>query len=86
MLNKTTNNSKTTVKSSPSGIIQRSKKDSFFIRMHYNSPNAKNDVFTEDPTYNDKPITVLQVMNIPDGYLLIEMIYEEDVATSTKII
>ena len=78
MLDKTTTNNNTTVKSSPSGLLQRTHEDSYILRMHHNSPLAKEQVFVKYPEIEGKRIVILQVMNIADGYLLLEIINKED--------
>jgi hypothetical protein len=55
-------------------IIKSKDEDSFFLRTHYYSPMSKY-LFNDTPEYNGKPVKILQIMKIEDGYLLIECAY-----------
>lgn len=67
------NNQKTTINTAATGIIQRSNEASFFLRFHHSSGLAK-DLFKPNPQYEKKPIAILQIMLIADGYVLAECI------------
>ena len=70
----TTNNSSTTVFNAPAtGIIQKSNKDSYFLRMHQNSELAK-EIFKEKPEHNRKQVTVLQVLLTHESWFLVEIV------------
>lgn len=58
------------------GIIQKSGAKSFFVNCHQNS-NLADSLFSSKPRYNSRPISVLQVMLMNNGYVLIEMMFEE---------
>lgn len=70
------NNSKTILNTPATGIIQKSTKPTFFIRMHYNSKLA-DKIFSSSPTYASKSVVVMQVMLIHEGWVLCELIYED---------
>lgn len=74
MLNTTVNNSKTEIKTPATGIIQRSSDDSFFLKFHQNS-NLSKELFEPDAKYKNKPISIIQMMLINEGYILAEIIY-----------
>ena len=73
----TTNNTKTEIKTPATGIIQRSNAKSFFLKFHQNS-RVSDALFEPQPKYKDKPISVIQVMLINEGYLLAECVNVTD--------
>ena len=73
MLNTTNNNSKTEIKTPATGIIQRSNQKSFFLRFHQKS-TLSDELFKPNPKYDNKPISITQMMLINDGYILVECI------------
>lgn len=62
----------------PTGIIQKTQENSFFLKMHYSSERA-NELFREIPIYrinncdNGYVVNILQIMNIGDGYIIVEL-------------
>ena len=56
------------------GIIQRSSDSSFFLSFHQNSQLA-GKLFDPKPEYENKPVSIIQVMLINKDYLLAEVIY-----------
>ncbi len=77
MFNTTNNNSKTEIKTPATGIIQRSNEKSFFLKFHQNSKLA-DKLFEPNPKYNDKDISVIQMMLINESYILAECVNVED--------
>jgi len=73
MWNTTNNNSSTVLNTPATGIIQKSNKDSFFLRMHQESQLAKT-IFTDVPKYNDVKVTVLQVLLTHESWFLVEIV------------
>lgn len=73
MWNTTENNSSTVFNAPATGIIQKSNKNSYFVRMHQNSELAK-EIFNDKPIYRDKEIVVLQVLLTHEGWFLIELV------------
>lgn len=59
--------------SSITGIIQRSNEKSFILRLHQNSELSKQ-IFKANPEYYKVPISILQVLIIPEGCLLVEIV------------
>lgn len=78
MLNTTNNISKTEIKTPATGIIQRSNEKSFFLKFHQNSTLADH-LFEPNPKYNNKAISIIQMMLINEGYILAECVNVEDV-------
>lgn len=78
MLNTTNNISKTEIKTPATGIIQRSNEKSFFLKFHQNSKLA-DYLFEPNPKYNNKAISIIQMMLINEGYILAECVNVEDV-------
>ena len=78
MLNTTNNISKTEIKTPATGIIQRSNEKSFFLKFHQNSKLA-DLLFEPNPKYNNKAISIIQMMLINEGYILVECVNVEDV-------
>ena len=78
MLNTTNNISKTEIKTPATGIIQRSNEKSFFLKFHQNSKLA-DQLFEPNPKYNNKAISIIQMMLINEGYILAECVNVEDV-------
>jgi len=74
MFNTTNNTAKTDIKTPATGIIQRSADNSFFLNLHQKS-NLADDLFDDKPKYKEKPVSVIQVMLINDGYMLAECVY-----------
>jgi hypothetical protein len=72
MLN-STSNSKVEIKTTATGIIQRSSNESYFLRFHHNSSMAER-LFTKKPSYDGKPVSVIQMLLIEQGYILAEII------------
>jgi hypothetical protein len=70
MLNTTIN---TTMNAPASGIIQKSNKDSYFLRMHKDSQRSK-ELFVDKPKYEDQPVAVLQVLLMDEKYLMVEVV------------
>lgn len=60
-------------RTSVTGILQRSNENSFFVKFHQNSKLA-DKFFEPNPKYNDKPISIIQVMLVHQGYMLVEYI------------
>lgn len=77
MFNTTNNNSKTEIKTPATGIIQRSNGKSFFLKFHQNSKLA-DKLFEPNPKYNDKAISIIQMMLINESYILAECVNVED--------
>lgn len=77
MFNTTNNNSKTEIKTPATGIIQRSNEKSFFLKFHQNSKLA-DELFEHNPKYNDKAISIIQMMLINESYILAECVNVED--------
>ena len=81
-------NSRNITKNSyPAGYISRTNDKSFFETFHYNSNFAKK-VLSVNPTKtikregytsccDEKPIKILQMLLIGDGYILAEIIFVE---------
>jgi hypothetical protein len=59
------------------GIIQRSNEKSFFLKFHQGSKLA-DKLFEPNPKYNDKSISIIQMMLINEGYILVECVNVED--------
>lgn len=56
-------------------IKKTTQEKTFFIRCHHDS-NRAGEMFCDKPKYNDKPISILQVMVISsDGWLMAECSY-----------
>jgi hypothetical protein len=56
-------------------IKKTTQEKTFFVRCQHDSPRAR-EIFSDKPKYNDKPISVLQVMVISnDGWLMAECSY-----------
>lgn len=53
-------------------IIKRSNTDSFFIRAYVTSNRADN-LLSANPTYNNNPVHVLQIMVLDDGLAIFEV-------------
>ena len=77
MFNTTNNNSKTEIKTPATGIIQRSNEKSFFLKFHQNSKLA-DKLFELNPKYNDKAISIIQMMLINESCILAECVNVED--------
>lgn len=77
MFNTANNNSKTEIKTPATGIIQRSNEKSFFLKFHQNSKLA-DKLFEPNPRYNDKVISIIQIMLINESYILAECVNVED--------
>ena len=77
MFNTTNNNLKKEIKTPATGIIQRSNEKSFFLKFHQGSKLA-DKLFEPNPKYNDKPISIIQMMLINEGYILAECVNVED--------
>ena len=77
MFNTTNNNSKTEIKTPATGIIQRSNEKSFFLKFHQNSRLA-DKLFEPNPQYNNKEISIIQMMLINESYILAECVNVED--------
>ncbi len=65
----------TNINTPATGIIQKTSTGSFFLRCHHSSTLAA-ELFTNKPEYKNKPVCVIQVMLISEGYLLIELTNE----------
>lgn len=65
------------MKTLATGIIQRSNEKSFFLKFHRNSQVA-NKLFEPNPKYNDKSISIIQMMLIDEGHILAECVNVED--------
>ena len=75
---------KVNMNSPATGIIQRSSEKSFFIRCHQTSPLSES-LFNASPKYNNKRVSILQVILINEGYVLIEAVFDENEGTCTKL-
>jgi hypothetical protein len=76
MWNTTENNSSTIFNAPANGIVQKSNKDSYFLRMHQNSELAK-EIFRERPKHNDIKVTVLQVLLTHESWFLVELVHTD---------
>lgn len=73
MWNTTNNNSSTIFNAPANGIVQKSNKASYFLRMHQNSELAK-EIFRERPKHNHTEVTVLQVLLTHESWFLVELV------------
>lgn len=70
----TTNN--TVINSPANGIIQKSNKDSFMLKMHHASSLARN-IFDTNPKYDGESISIIQVLLIHEGWILVEAVHTD---------
>lgn len=75
MFNSTTN--KTTINNPATGIMQKSNEKSFFVNIGHRSKIA-DKIFTNNPTYYDKKVSVLQIMLSNNDYMFLELVFTED--------
>lgn len=76
MWNNTNNNSSTVFNVPANGIIQKSNKASYFLRMHQDSELAKQ-IFRERPEHNQAKVTVLQVLLTHENRFLVELVHTD---------
>ena len=67
------NQSSTHFNTPATGMIQKSNKNSYLLRMHANS-KLKDELFKRDPMHDNESVTVLQVLLIDEGYWLVEIV------------
>ncbi len=72
-----TTSSKTEIKTPATGIMQKSNEKSYFLKFHQNS-KLSDQLFEPTPMYNKKPISIIQMMLINEGYILVECVNIED--------
>lgn len=67
----------TEIKTPATCIIQRSNEKSFFLKFHQNSWLAER-LLQPNPRYNDKAISIIQMMLINESCILAECVNVED--------
>lgn len=55
-------------------LIQKTAPNSFFVKFHKNSKMA-DELFCHNPKYENRPVTVKQVMMITGDHLLAEIFF-----------
>ncbi len=55
------------------GMMQKSNKDSFFLRMHINSSLIEN-ILNKNAKYDGKKVVILQVMMAHKNWFLVELV------------
>ena len=73
MWNTTNNNNRTEFNAPANGIVKKSNKNSYFLRMHQSSELAK-EIFMERPKRGDTNVTVLQVLLTHESWFLVELV------------
>jgi hypothetical protein len=65
---------KTDITNEVAGLIKRTVEESFFLKFHQNSRLA-DQLFEPKPEYKSKPVKLVQMMLINEGYILAECVY-----------